>query len=88
LAERYALIGTLRVLLALRAIRPRCLAGATHVIFEPLDFMYRMYGMPRAQGCAGAAFPRLVALVPKPRINLIRFHSAGESDRTSYAQSR
>ncbi len=26
--------------------------GTTHVIFEPLDFMYRMYGMPRAQGCA------------------------------------
>jgi hypothetical protein len=23
--------------------------GTTHVIFEPLDFMYRMYGMPRAQ---------------------------------------
>ena len=26
--------------------------GATHVIFEPLDFMYRMYGMSRAHGCA------------------------------------
>ena len=23
--------------------------GTTQVIFEPLDFMYRMYGMPRAQ---------------------------------------
>ena len=23
--------------------------GTTHVLFEPLDFMYRMYGMPRAQ---------------------------------------
>ena len=23
--------------------------GTTHVIFEPLDFMYRTYGMPRAQ---------------------------------------
>lgn len=23
--------------------------GTTHVIFEPLDFMYRMYGMPRSQ---------------------------------------
>lgn len=31
--------------------------GTTHVIFEPLDFMYR-----------------LVALVPKPRVNLTRFH--------------
>ena len=26
--------------------------GTTHIRFEPLDFMYRMYGMPRAQGCA------------------------------------
>ena len=48
--------------------------GTTHVIFEPLDFMYRMYGMPRAQGCAGAAISRLVSLVPKPRVNLTRFH--------------
>ena len=48
--------------------------GATHVIFEPLDFMYRMYGMPRAQGCAGAAIARLAALVPKPRVHLTRFH--------------
>ena len=48
--------------------------GTTHVLFEPLDFMYRMYGMPRAQGCAGAAIARLVALVPKPRVNLTRFH--------------
>ena len=48
--------------------------GTTHVIFEPLDFMYRMYGMPRAQGCAGAAIARLVALVPKPRVHLTRFH--------------
>jgi len=30
--------------------------------------------MPRAQGCAGAAIARLAALVPKPRINLTRFH--------------
>jgi len=48
--------------------------GTTHVLFEPLDFMYRTYGMPRAQGCAGAAIARLVALVPKPRVNLTRFH--------------
>jgi hypothetical protein len=48
--------------------------GTTHVIFEPLDFMYRMYGMPRAQGCAGAATAKLAALVPKPRVNLTRFH--------------
>ena len=48
--------------------------GTTHVIFEPLDFMYRMYGMPRAQGCAGAAMARLAAPAPKPRVNLTRFH--------------
>jgi hypothetical protein len=31
---------------------------------------------------------RLAALVPRPRLNLTRFHSAGESDRTSYAQRK
>ena len=36
--------------------------GSTHVVLEPLDFMYRMYGMPWAQGCAGAAIARLAAL--------------------------
>lgn len=30
--------------------------------------------MPRAQGCAGAAIAKLAALVPKPRVNLTRFH--------------
>ena len=30
--------------------------------------------MPRVQGCAGAAIARLAALVPKPRVNLTRFH--------------
>jgi hypothetical protein len=48
--------------------------GSTHVVLEPLDFMFRMNGMPRAQGCAGAAIARLAALVPKPRLNLTRFH--------------
>ena len=48
--------------------------GTTHIIFEPLDFMYRMYGMPRAHGCAGAVIAKLAALVPKPRVNLTRFH--------------
>jgi hypothetical protein len=36
--------------------------GTTHVIFEPLDIIYRMYGMPWAQGCAGTAISRLVSL--------------------------
>jgi rRNA maturation protein Nop10 len=48
--------------------------GTTHVIFEPLDFMFRTNGMSRAHGCAGATLARLVALVPKPRVNLTRFH--------------
>ena len=30
--------------------------------------------MPRVQGCTGAAISRLVALVPKPRVNLARYH--------------
>ena len=30
--------------------------------------------MSRAHGCAGATLSRLVALVPKPRVNLTRFH--------------
>ena len=38
--------------------------GTTHVIFEPLDFMYRMYGMPRAHDCrdaGGRAMPGAIA---------------------------
>ena len=31
---------------------------------------------------------RLAALVPRPRLNLTRFHSTGESDQTSYAQRK
>jgi hypothetical protein len=42
--------------------------GSTHVLLEPMDFMFRMNGMPRAQGCAGAAIARLAALVLRPRI--------------------
>jgi hypothetical protein len=48
--------------------------GTTHVIFEPLDFMFRTNGMSWAHGCAGATVSRLVALVPKPRVHLTRFH--------------
>ncbi len=59
--------------------------GSTHVVLEPLDFMSRMDGMPRAQRCAGAAIARLAALVPRPRLNLTRFHSAGENEVTALA---
>ena len=30
--------------------------------------------MSRAHGCAGATISRLVSLIPKPRVNLTRFH--------------
>jgi len=33
-------------------------------MLEPLDIMFRMNGMPRAQGCKGAAMARLAALIP------------------------
>jgi hypothetical protein len=36
--------------------------------------MFRMNGMPRAQGCARAAMARPASLVPRPRLNLTRFH--------------
>ena len=48
--------------------------GSTHFALEPLDFIYRMYGMPQAQGCAGAAIARLAALVPRPKSNLTRLN--------------
>ena len=47
--------------------------GSTHVVLEPLDFVFRMNGMPRAQGCARAAMARLASLVPGPRLNVTRF---------------
>jgi hypothetical protein len=31
--------------------------GSTHVVLEPLDFMYRMYGMPRAHDCRAGVVP-------------------------------
>src|SRR5210317_866023 len=64
--------------------------GTTHVVFEPLDFyvqderhvagawMHTTAGMQeveqRRSSCRGATISRLVALVPKPRVNLTRFH--------------
>jgi hypothetical protein len=60
--------------------------GTTHVIFEPLDFMYRMYGMSRTHGCAGATISRLVSLIPKPRVNLTRFHGVFAPNSKDRAQ--
>lgn len=38
--------------------------GTTHVIFEPLDFMFRTNGMPRAQGAQERPFPDWFPLFP------------------------
>lgn len=42
----------------------------------PLRFLFASNpkAMTGAQGCAGTAISRLVALVPRPRVNLTRFH--------------
>jgi hypothetical protein len=42
--------------------------------------------MPRVHGCTGAAISRLVALVPKPRVNLTRFHGVFAPNSTHRAQ--
>jgi hypothetical protein len=47
--------------------------GSTLVVLEPLDFMFRMNGMLRSQGCARATMAILAALVSRPRLNLTRF---------------
>ena len=39
-----------------------------------VHLMCRDARMSRAHGCAGATMARLAALVPKPRINLTRYH--------------
>jgi hypothetical protein len=38
--------------------------GTTHIIFEPLDFMYRMYGMPRAQEAQERPLPTSLPWYP------------------------
>ena len=49
-------------------------AALRHFTFEPLDFIYRMYGIPRPQGCAGAAIAKLAAQVAKPGVDLSQFN--------------
>ena len=46
---RHALIVTQQRLLSLRENRPYCLAGATHVIFEPLDFIAKLAALAPAK---------------------------------------
>jgi len=48
--------------------------GTTHVIFEPLDFTVPAH--PCAHGISASmhVIAKLAALIPKPRVNLTRFH--------------
>ena len=67
--------------------------GTTHVIFEPLDFIARLAartgGLCQSASCLRqTALRQTPVLVPPPRLNLTRFHSAGESDRTSCAKCK
>jgi len=48
--------------------------GTTHVIFEPLDFTAPAHPCARGISASMHVISRLVALVPKPRVNLTRFH--------------
>ena len=47
--------------------------GTTNVIFEPLEFMYRMYGMPRAQEAQERSYPGWVPLPPNHALTLHAF---------------
>ena len=40
--------------------------GTTHILFEPLDFMYRMYGMLRAQEALERPSPGWSPWYPNP----------------------
>ena len=48
--------------------------GTTHVIFEPLDFTALAHPCARGISASIHVIARLAALVPKPRVNLTRFH--------------
>jgi len=48
--------------------------GTTHVIFEPLDFTALAHPCARGISASLHVIARLAALVPKPRVNLTRFH--------------
>ena len=42
--------------------------GTTHVVFEPTNFMYRTYGMPRAQEAQEWPFPGWSPWFPNPEL--------------------
>ena len=47
--------------------------GTTHVIFEPLDFMFRTNGMPRAQDAQERLSPGWFLLFPNHALTLLVF---------------
>jgi hypothetical protein len=47
--------------------------GTTHVLFEPLDIMYRKYGMPRAQEAQERPSPGWSPWSPNPALTLHAF---------------
>ena len=48
--------------------------GTTHVIFEPVDFTAPAQPCARGISASLHVIAKLAALVPKPRVNLTRFH--------------
>ena len=48
--------------------------GTTHVIFEPVDFTAPAHPCARGISASLHVIAKLAALVPKPRVNLTRFH--------------
>jgi hypothetical protein len=48
--------------------------GTTEVVFEPLDFTAPAHPCARGISASVHVIARLAALVPKPRVNLTRFH--------------
>ena len=57
---------------ALRAQSTPYRDGTTHVIFEPMDFTAPAHPCARGISASLHVIARLVALVPKPRVNLTR----------------
>jgi len=48
--------------------------GTTHVLFEPLDFTAPAHPCARGISASMHVISRLAALVPKPTVNLTRYH--------------
>ncbi len=55
--------------------------STTHVIFDPLDFTALAHPCARGISASIHVIARLAALVPKPRVNLTRFHGVVAAHR-------